>query len=222
MTAPYRTSIAQFTGHFREQLARIEAVKSEQFQQTLLCLVLDPIATAAYPKAGSRDGVVRVLRELAGWPDAYRVSRLQLRLALREEGHASGALYREVVKRLRLQPIRHMTLLSDSTLIAELEPYATDKDERNILKLCTYSHLFYTFRSNLVHEFRAPGYQTDWGRGSTEPYYGKSAYDKFQLVFPVAFISRVAHQALHQLERHLLAHKIAPHSKFEFGSLSGC
>jgi hypothetical protein len=219
MTVPYRTSIAQFTAHFGEQLAQIEAVKSEQFRQTLFCLVLDPLATAAYPKNGSRDGVVRVLRELAAWPDAHRVSRLQLRLALREQGHARGALYREVVKRLRVQPIQHKAPLSASPLSAELESFITHKDERKILDRCTYSHLFYTFRSNLVHEFRTPGYQTDWGRRSIDPYYGRSAYDEFQLVFPVAFVSRIAHESLQQLERHLLAHKIAPHSKFAFGSL---
>ena len=219
MTSPYRLSVAQFTEHFREQLSQIELVQSEQFRQALYCLVLDPFATAAYPKAGSRAGVVRLLRELAGWPDAQRVSRLQLRLALRAEGLAGGQLYREVLKQLKSQPIRGKTPLSASPLQLELEPYATTKPEKKVLDRYTYSHLFYTFRSNLVHEFRAPGYQTDWGRGSTEPYYGKSAYDEYQLVYPVAFISRIAHESLRQLEAYLLSHKIAPHSKFAFGSL---
>ena len=70
-----------------------------------------------------------------------------------------------------------------------------------------------------MHEFRAPGFQTDWSRGSAEPYYGKSAYDKYQLVFPVTFLSQIAHESLSQLEAYLLAQKIAPHSKFAFGSL---
>jgi len=219
MTAPYRFSIAQFTEHFRGQLAEIERVQSEQFRQTLLCLVLDPLATAAYPNAGSRTGVVRLLQELAGWQDAQRVSRPQLRLALRSEGHAKGSLYPKVVNHMRLQPVRDKMLLSASPLYGDLEPYVTDKGELKLLNLCTYSHLFYTFRSNLVHEFRTPGYQTDWGRGSNEPYYGKSAYDKYQLVFPVAFVSRLAHESLRRLEIHMLANKIAPHSKFTFGSL---
>lgn len=219
MTSPYRLSIEQFTRHFREQLAQIDRVESEQFRQTLYCLVLDPFAIAAYPKAGGRSGVVRLLRELAGWPDAQRVSRLQLRLALRSEGLAKAGLYREVLKRLRSQPIRNKTLLSASPLASELEPYATSDQERKILRLCTYGDLLYTFRSNMVHEFRPPGYQTDWGRGNADPYYGKSAFDNYQLVFPVAFLSRIAHESLRQLETRLLADKIAPHSKFKFGSL---
>lgn len=219
MTSPYRPSIAQFIGHFREQLAQIEHIPSEQFQQTLYCLLLDPLAKAAYPEAGSRKNVVRLLRELSGWADAKRVSLIQLRLALRSEGLTQGTLYREARKRLRSQLIRNKMPLSASPLFSELEPYATSKQETRVLDFCTYSHLLYTFRSNLVHEFRLPGYQTDWGRGSVDPYYSQSAYDKVQLVFPVAFVAQVAHESLRQLEAHLLAHKIAPHSKFNFGSL---
>lgn len=219
MTSPYRLSISRFTGHFREQLSQIDRVHSEQFRQTLYCLVLDPFAIAAYPNADSRTGVVRLLRELAGWPDAQRVSRLQLRLALRSEGLAKLGLYRDVLKRLRSQPIQNKTPLSASPLPSELEPYATTEREKKILRMCTYGHLFYTFRCNLVHEFRPPGYQTDWGRNSADPYYGKSAFDKHQLVFPVSFLSRIAHESLRQLEIRLLADKIAPHSKFKFGSL---
>ena len=218
MTAPYRSSIAQFVGHFHKQLTQIDLVDSEQFRQTLYCLTLDPFATAAYPKDGSRKGVVRLLRELSGWSDAMRVSLLQLRFALQAKGLAKSNLYREVLKRLRSQPIQHKRLLSASPLVSELDTYATEA-EMEVLRLCTYCHLFYTFRSNLVHEFRPPGYQTDWGRGSTDPYYGESAYDEYQLVFPVAFVSRIAHESLRQLEAYLLVNKIAPHSKFNFGSL---
>jgi len=109
--------------------------------------------------------------------------------------------------------------LSASPLLHELQAHAGTSDERHILERCTYSQLFYTYRSNLVHEFRLPGYQTDWGRGSMEPYYGESAFDRYQLVFPVGFVARIAENSLQNLEAYLLANKIAPHSKFEFGSL---
>jgi hypothetical protein len=219
MTSPYRLSISQFVDHFREQLSEIEQVRSEQFRQTLFCLVLDPFAIAAYPEAGKRENFVRLVRELGGWPDALRVSQLQLRLALRSEELVNGTLHREVRRRLRATPIRTGTLLSDSPLLSELETFAATKQEKKVLERCTYVHLLYTFRSNLVHEFRVPAYQTDWGLGSVDPYYGKSAYDKHQLVFPVAFLSRIAHESLRQLESFLLTEKIAPHSKFKFGSL---
>jgi hypothetical protein len=177
------------------------------------------LATAAYPRSGGRKNTVRLIREFSGWNDAERVSRLQLRLALRASGLAAGSLCKEVGRRLRQQPTRGHTPLSASPLIHELQLYATTREELRILDLCTYSHLFYTYRSNLVHEFRLPSYQTDWGHGSIEPYYGESAFKNCQLVFPVAFVARIAHDCLQNLETYLLDNKIAPHSKFEFGSL---
>lgn len=92
------------------------------------------------------------------------------------------------------------------------------RTNRRLIALSTYADLFYTYRSCLVHEFREPGYGTDWGRGSAEPYYGKSSFGERELVFPVAFVARLANEALVQLRTHLSANKIAPHSKFKFGS----
>lgn len=216
MTSPYRLSVSQFIGHFRAQLDQIAQVPSEHFQKVLYSLILDPLALAAYPAAGSRANVVFLIQNLTSWTDADRVSLIQLKLALRSERRTKYRLYREVKKRLGMQSIGFKTPLSTSPHKSELLTFAASKEE-HILDLCTYAHLFYTYRSNLVHEFREPGYGTDWGRGSSEPYYGQSSFGERELVFPLKFVSRIANEALVRLEAHLLAERIAPHSKF--GSL---
>ncbi len=218
MTSPYRLSVSQFIGHFRTQLDQIAQVPSEHFRKILYSLVLDPLAQAAYPKAGSRANVARLIEDLTTWPDSDRVSAMQLKLGLLNEGRARYRLYREVSRRLATQTVRLRTPLSTSPQKSELLPFAATKQERDFIERCSYAHLFYTYRSNLVHEFREPGYGTDWGRDSTEPYYGKSSFGERELVFPVAFVSRIANAALVHLEAHLLANRIAPHSKFNFGS----
>ena len=219
MTSPYRLSVAQFIGHFRTQLDHIAQVPSEHFQKILYSLVLDPLAQAAYSATGSRANVVLLIENLTSWPDAGRVSTIQLKLALLNERRARYRLYRQVSGRLVLQPIQLRTPLSTSPHKSELLPFAATNREQKLIDRCTYSQLFYTYRSNLVHEFREPGYGADWDRGSTEPYYGKSSFGERELVFPLAFVSRIANEALARLEAHLLANRIAPHSKFEFGSL---
>lgn len=222
MTAPFRLSIQQFIGHFRKQLLEIELVQSEQFQQTLYSLMLDPLATAAYSQGGSRKNVVQLLRDFADWPDVNRVSRTQLKLALRFENEVAGSLYKEVVRQIKNQPLTNSTLLSQSPDKSTLLAFATSKNEQKLLDLCTYGNLFYTFRCNLAHEFRPPGYGTDWGRGRAYPYYGTSSFDKFQLVFPLGFFARITSAAVSNLEIYLLTNKIAPHSKFKLGSLWSC
>lgn len=219
MTAPYRISVSKFIGHFRAQLDQIAQVPSEHFQKILYSLILDPLAQAAYPAAGSRKNVVLLIQNLTAWTDADRVSLIQLKLALRSERLTKYRLYREVKKQLGMQSIGFQTLLSTSPHKSELLTFAASKEEHKLLDLCTYAHLFYTYRSTLVHEFREPGYGTDWERSSSEPYYGQSSFGERELVFPLRFVSRIANEALVSLEAHLLANRIAPHSKFKFGSL---
>jgi hypothetical protein len=83
----------------------------------------------------------------------------------------------------------------------------------------TYGHLFYTYRNNLIHEYREPGYGNDWSRKATEPYYTNlSSFGSRELVFPLAFIESLYAQALAGAERELLQKKINPHKRFDFGS----
>lgn len=218
MVRPYRLSIDQFIGHFREHLNKISEMPDDLYRKVLFALILDPLAQAAYPTAGSRVNVVLLIRNLTSWPDANRVSLFQLKLALLGERRARYRLYREVSRRLALQPPHFKAPLSNSPHMSELVSLAATAREQRLVDLCTYANLFYTYRSNLVHEFREPGYGTDWDRGSTEPYYGKSTFGERELVFPIAFVSALAFQALEQVRAHLLRNKIAPHSKFRYGS----
>ena len=219
MKSPYRLSVTQFTEHFREQLEQIAQVPSEHFRKILYSLILDPLAQAAYPAAGNRANVVLLVKNLTHWADAERVSLIQLKLALLSEKRARYRLYREVKKQMAIRPIRMRTALSTSPYKSELLGFAGTKREEKLVEFCTYAHLLYTYRNNLVHEFREPGYGSDWGRDSTDPYYGKSSFGESELIFPVAFLSRMATEAVARLERHLLDNRIAPHAKFKFGSL---
>jgi hypothetical protein len=214
----YRLSIDQFIGHFGEHLEKISQVPNDMYRKVLYALILDPLAQAAYPPAGSRSNVVSLIRNLTSWADADRISLFQLKLSLRQERRGRFRLYREVSRRLALQPVRFKTPLSHSPHVSELASLAATKQEQKLLNLATYANLFYTYRSYLAHEFREPGYGSDWDRESTEPYYGKSVFGEREIVFPLAFVSSLAHQALGQLHDHLAQNRIAPHSKFRYGS----
>jgi hypothetical protein len=218
MTTPYRISVSKFIGHFQAQLDQIAQVPSEHFQKILYSLILDPLAQAAYPAASSRKNVVFLIQNLTSWADADRVSLIQLKLALRSKQLTKYRLYREVKKRLEIQSIGFQTPLSTSPHKSELLTFAASKEENKLLDLCTYANLFYTYRCNLVHEFREPGYGVDWERSSSEPYYGQSSFGERELVFPLRFVSRIANEALENLEVYLLANRIAPRSKFKYGS----
>jgi hypothetical protein len=108
--------------------------------------------------------------------------------------------------------------LSPSPTLAEMSAFATE-GELEALRVHTYAELFYTFRNNLIHEYREPGYGTDWSRNATEPFYTNlSSFGQRELVFPIAFVESLYEQALRRVSQHLLLNKINPHGRFNFGS----
>jgi hypothetical protein len=83
---------------------------------------------------------------------------------------------------------------------------------------CRYPELFYTFRNNLIHEFREPGYGMEMSNDK-KPFYLSMMDSPWQLVFPVNFFATICRQAVERLRDHLLKHKINPYTRFEFGSV---
>lgn len=219
MTSPYRLGVQQFIGHFREQGSAISDVASDLHRKILYCSALDPLARAvSMPKTGNRHRFVNLLVNHTGWADAERVSLFQLTCDLRQKKRTRFRLYREAKRRLDASPPTRRVLLSGSPTFAEMATFAAP-EEIEILRLYKYAELFYTFRNTLVHEYREPGYGTDWSRKAGEPFYTcLSSFGQRELVFPLAFVEFIFQRALERVSAHLLDAKINPHSKFNFGS----
>ena len=219
MTAPYRLGVQQFIGHFREQGSAIAEVASELHRKILYCSALDPLARAVCaPKTKNRPRFVNLLLNHTDWQDAGRISLFQLACHLRLTKRTRFRLYREVKRRLEASPPRRRMPLSSSPTLAEMSAFAT-AGELEALQSHSYAELFYTFRNNLIHEYRQPGYGTDWSRKATEPFYTSlSSFGERELVFPIAFVESLYEQALQHVSQHLLTNKINPHTRFNFGS----
>ncbi len=219
MTDECRLSIQKFIHHFQEQGTMIGAVTSELHKKILYALAIDALARAVYEKEGThRSRLVNLIVEHTKWSDANRISLFQLSLYLYAKERTGSQLYREVGRMLDASPPRERKLLNGSPQIDELTPYATS-EEQKALKDHSYAHLFYTYRNNLVHEFRAPGYGIDWSDCDTEPFYTSlSSRGKRELVFPAAFFASLYAQALTGVESFLLAHRVNPHNRFTYGS----
>lgn len=220
MTAPYRFEVDQFIDYFREQASAIGGVESPLHRKILYLAALEPLARAAFGKEmGHRDRMERLVVDLASWNHAERISLPQLSLQLRGAGRTRYRLYREAYRRLRDWPIRRPIALDRSPTLEQLLPYAGGEIEREALRQTRYVGLFYTYRNNLIHEYREPGYGTDWSGRRTEPFYSHSVYGPWQLTFPVCFLASLYAQALEGTRVHLLSTRTNPYSRFDFGSL---
>lgn len=219
MTHPYKFNVELFIDHFRRERQAISEVSLELHRKILYCSALDPLARAAFGKIGGhRSRMVDLLINHTDWSDSRRVSLFQLTFHLRGMKRTRFRLYREAKRRLDLSPPRRRLALSGSPLYAEMLPYAAP-EELKALARYMYAELFYTYRNNLIHEYREPGYGTDWSRKADAPFYTNlSSFGQRELVFPLAFLTGLYEQALVSVERHLLKEKINPHMRFEFGS----
>lgn len=219
MTRPYRLSVEQFIGHFRDQGIAIASVSSELHRKILYCSALDPLAKAVCtPGASNRLRFVNLLLNHTDWSDANRVSLFQLTCHLRLKKRTRFRLYREANRRLSASIPRRRLPLVDSPLLTEISAFA-HKDEMHGLRFHTYAELFYTFRNTLVHEYREPGYGNDWSRKAMQPFYTNlSSFGQRELVFPIAFVESIYTEALKNVSDHLLSAKVNPHERFNFGS----
>lgn len=220
MTDAYLLSVQKFIHHFQEQGKTIGAVTSELHKKILYALALDALARAVYEKEGNhRSRLVNLLVEHTKWSDANRISLFQLSLYLRDNERTGFPLYQEVERRLDASAPQERKLLNDSPQRDQLTPYPTSKEEQKVLENHSYAHLFYNYRNNLVHEFRAPGYGIDWSDCDTEPFYTSlSSFGERELVFPVLFFASLYAQALTGVESFLITHGVNPHNRFTYGS----
>lgn len=210
--------IEQFVEYFQNQEAMISEIQPILYRKVIYAIALDPIARAAFGKAGKhRAKSLRLIDELTNWTDRDRVSLQQLCLALEENCFASGSLYAEAKTRLESWPPGELLHLDNSPLLSELEPLA-QSPELFILNSCRYAELFYTYRNNLVHEFREPGYGIEMSSDKDQPYYHSMIGDPWQLVFPIGFFARLYAEALVGLKALLIHEDINPYCHFEFGS----
>ena len=211
-------AIKRFVGYFRDQEAVIASVQPIMYRKLIYAAALEPIARSAFGKVDKhRAKSLRLIDELTNWLDRDRVSLPQLCLALEDSGYVSSPLFVEAKARLKAWCPGEVVRLSVSPLLSELMPIAQES-EKSILVSCRYAELYYTYRNNLVHEFREPGYGIEMPVDKHQPYYHGMIDNPWQLVFPVGFFARLYVEALAGLEALLMRDDIDPYSQLEFGS----
>jgi hypothetical protein len=214
-----RDAITQFVEYFRGHIGNIDAVLPPLYRKILYASALDPLARAAFgTNENHHKRIIRLVDELIDWNDKHRLSLPQLALVLEEQNRTSGQLYQEVQRRLYHWAPGTVLRLNNSPLLSELEPLAVHA-EISLLAATRYAELFYTYRNNLIHEFREPGYGIEMSTDNDQPYFTSMIEGPWQLVFPVGFFAHLYKQALSSLELFLVRADLDPYSQFQFGSL---
>jgi hypothetical protein len=210
-------AIRRFIDHFEAQFQRIKGIESPLFQKLLIATALDPLSRAAFGSSGGRNNLM-LISEITKWQDHDRIGLPQLALVLIDHKLHKTPLFKKVESLLStwekgaIIPLGRLPRLPDF----QLETLEDDTGARYI-ESAQLGNLFYTYRCNLVHEFREPGYGMELD-GEVVPYFHLMEGRQWELVYPLGFFHWLFHKTLVELEAFLKARGINPYTNFKFGS----
>ena len=220
-----RDDIDQYIAYFKAQNQGIATVVNPVFKKVLYLVEIDTLSRAAFPRvSGNRQRVVQFIDTCSNWNDKDKVSAVQLKFALEENGILSGQLYESIKGRINSWAYGQIIRPNDDLTFGEAQRLLTPSESKYVND-ARYAELLYTYRNHLIHEFREPGRGMDLGTDlPPTPYYlgmdrlstGQSSWE---LVFPVQFLRDLCEGCVNGLEAQLSADNQNPYDAYEFGTM---
>jgi len=108
-------------------------------------------------------------------------------------------------------------------LFNEIKYLVVGNEDIKTLENSRHAELLYTYRNNLIHEFREPGHGMEFSNDNESPYYHgmehlESKTETWELVYPTKFLINLADVALTAIKGFLTSNNLDPFSFFKFGS----
>lgn len=220
-----RDDIDQYITYFKTQNQEIATVARPTFKKVLYLIEIDTLSRAAFPRvSGNRQRVVQFIDACSNWNDKDKVSAVQLKFALEENGILSGQLYDSVIQRINSWAYGRIVRPNDDLTFGEAQRQSTPSESKYVND-ARYVELLYTYRNHLLHEFREPGYGMDLGADlPPTPYYLgmdrlSTEQSSWELVFPVQFLRDLCEGCINGFEAQLSANNQNPYDAYEFGTM---
>lgn len=228
----YNEDIEGFVGFFSRQLQVIKsaqfAEKGDLYKKTLLVSIIDALSGTVYPRKGNRDRFVSFIRYFGQWKDCEKVSLPHLVRLLEKVPDTDFFELREfALSRLGEWPEGEVICLDRDPDYFEVQKLWPKEREctkpLGNLQLDSLRHvrLLYSYRNNLVHEMRKPGYGMEFP-DDDEPFYGSRLSEEskstWELAYPLRFFLSLCVRALIGLKTYYSENGINPYDCFVFGT----
>lgn len=213
--------ISEFITYFRRQNEAIALITPRIFRKILYLVEIDTLSRAAFQTVlGNRKRVVQFLDTCSHWNDRDRISAVQLKFALEENGIHSGQLYNFISSRINSWTYGRIIRPNNDLTLGEVQNLAASNEIKYVNDV-RYAELLYIYRNHLLHESREPGQAREIGAHHTEPYYigmenPDTRQDSLELVFPVQFIQGLCEGCVNGLEKYLINNNLNPFDAFKF------
>lgn len=238
MLQNHMADIERFTQYFEEEINRATKIiiEGENHPATLhkkliFAAILDSLSKCIFPRKGNKDRFISFLIEFSEWQDHDRISLPHLfRLLKRNPEPAFFKLRNFTTTKLNEWVEGELVELSRDPTISEIRRFWPDeKDYKKPLdgvsiEFLQHSHLLYSYRNALVHEFRHLGYGTEL-KDDVHPFYisishldNQEEKDTWELVYPYSFFEKIIRTSFFNMKNYLINNNINPYSSYTFGS----
>lgn len=239
MLQDHTAEIERFTHFFDEEINRITKIiiEGEQYPATLhkklvFSAIIDSLSKCIFPKKGNKDRIISFLIEFSEWEDHNRISLPHLFQLLRKNPEPAFSVLRKyTTEKLRAWSDGEIIDLSRDPKISEIRGYwPNEKDYKKPLSGITiqflqHSHLFYSYRNALIHEFRNPGYGMEIKHDKNPFYIGfthlgdpEDQKNTWELVYPYGFFEKIVRTSFINMKSYLIENNINPYFSYTFGS----
>jgi hypothetical protein len=203
-------------------------------RKILYSAFLDAISGTVFNKQTHRERFKRFVTEFCDWPDCHRVSLPHLLRLVGNKSEPEFAPLRDFTSlNISFWKPAEQIFLDRDPLIIELEvvwPCVNGKQLKiDGLSLNRFQHcdLIYTYRNNLIHEFRVAGRRVElWN--IDKPYYSylseyrsedsNDLVRSWELQYTAKFFRRLCASGLDNLEKHLWQCQIDPLLSIDWGN----
>ena len=239
MNKSVENNIQTYIAYFQDQVQSIDnycpkSTDGDRYSRILYVALLDAISRSVFAREVNRERIVQFVSGFCGWPECNRVSLPHLYKLVGEKTETQLVSLRD----LAIRSMSKWEQYSKASLSCDLEFSEVEKlwprDGDKIIhidgvwpKSLQHAHLLYTYRNNLMHEFRIPGRHAElWD--DDEPYYVTLTEYKdektselkrsWELQYTARFFRRLCSTGLTNLEKHFTIHEIDPFESIDWGN----
>jgi hypothetical protein len=221
-----RGNINQFCSYFQDNINEIVKLNNQLYQKILIISLMDTLSRV-WTKGKENKNKLRYLklvRECIKWEHADRISIPMTVYRIREENiKGNDKLMLKIDELFKRFKMAENPRIDINLFFNEIEHLAVSNEEREILKNSRYAELLYTYRNNLIHEFRNSGDGMEFCNDNESPYYHRMTHrdcqtKTWELVYPTKFFINLSNIALAAIKTFLISNNLDPLSFFKFGS----
>ncbi len=217
-----KESAENFCLYFHDRIKEINGLDNPLYQQILIVILMDTLSRVWTKGTENKNKVrfLKLIRDCIKWEHSDRISIPMIFYRLNQLSFVpSEQLKLKIGELFSNYQNSKINRLDNDLFYSDIQHVAESQEEIKLLKNSRHAELLYTYRNNLIHEFRKSGDGIEFSADNELPYYHRMInLDTWELVYPTRFLINLSKVALDSIQAFLIFNNLDPFAFFKFGS----